>query len=628
MKSVAKGKKVSFSDESSSNVPTSGDFAKQVQDRLLGDPQKSTFEKKYFQNMLARIQSKTNSSKIPRRVKVDQETKHMNKFVNDVLNRTYPFTSANSGTSKSKISLLDRRKSRAVSPLGNPHQLRRSFSHNAIPDEDPLKVIGTKSFISSRSCSRPGTPENRTSRSREILQRLQSKLEETRSAIRRIPALRKMPMTQSLDEIGNLVLELDNNLDFVPGDLQSRITGSGTNQSSPLLGIHDLGGDISIDFDAKLGAGTFSKVYSADLLGSRVAVKIFNESQESIDVVQAAFDNELSMLGQVRHPNIIQMLGYCEPMAIVLEFMAGGTLQSHIQRHNYQWSKGEFFSFGKQILLALLYLHHLPNPIVHMDVKSSNLLLDSTCQKLKLSDFGFAKSLSHVNGTISLSAVKGTPAWMSPEVLNRQAVCTKSDIYSYGLVLLEIITRKKPYEGLTLQEVCEAVLSGKHPDVDPEVDSKVPGISPMVQLCWSSNRDLRPNTRQLFNDFLDLETKVNTQLTCPRVPSPPPMPPTPHEKPQQPQMMVHESPEGSPEKTLTPTRTFVRSFSVTNEELIRQRCSLRRTPSLPHNDLLTEGKDLGSVMKHAMIKRRDLFENDSSSMDDVSHSDSPWPLEN
>lgn len=159
------------------------------------------------------------------------------------------------------------------------------------------------------------------------------------------------------------------------------------------------------------------------------------------------------MLGQVRHPNIIQMLGYTEPMAIVLEYMAGGTLQTHIQRQNYQWSREEFFSFGKQILLALLYLHHLPNPIVHMDVKSSNLLLDLTSHRLKLCDFGFAKSLSHINGTISMSAVKGTPAWMSPEVLNRQAVCTKSDIYSYGLVLLEIITRKKPYEGLTLQEV-------------------------------------------------------------------------------------------------------------------------------------------------------------------------------
>lgn len=175
MKSVAKGKKVSFSDESC-NVPTPGDYTKQGQDRLLGDPQKSTFEKKYFQNMLARIQSKTNSSKIPRRVKVDQDVKHVNKFVNDVLNRTYPFTSVNGGNSRSKISLLDRRKSRTVSPMGNPHQLRRSFSHNAIQDEDPLKVIGTKSFITSRSCSRPGTPENRTSRSREILQRLQSKV--------------------------------------------------------------------------------------------------------------------------------------------------------------------------------------------------------------------------------------------------------------------------------------------------------------------------------------------------------------------------------------------------------------------------------------------------------------------
>eukprot|EP00094_Tigriopus_californicus_P001408 TCALIF_01363-PA protein Name:"Protein of unknown function" AED:0.31 eAED:0.82 QI:0/0/0/1/0/0/3/0/171 len=171
MKSVAKGKKVSFSDESSSNVPTSGDFAKQVQDRLLGDPQKSTFEKKYFQNMLARIQSKTNSSKIPRRVKVDQETKHMNKFVNDVLNRTYPFTNQ-------------------VHPK--------------------IELRGVVKFF--KGCSQ---------RCKRVYQNM---LEETRSAIRRIPALRKMPMTQSLDEIGNLVLELDNNLDFVPGDLQSRIT--------------------------------------------------------------------------------------------------------------------------------------------------------------------------------------------------------------------------------------------------------------------------------------------------------------------------------------------------------------------------------------------------------------------
>lgn len=88
-------------------------------------------------------------------------------------------------------------------------------------------------------------------------------------------------MSQSLDEIGNLVLELDNNLDFVPSDLQPRIHGAGENSSHHQLGIHDLGGDISIDFDSKLGAGTFSKVYSADLLGSRVAVKIFNENPDA-----------------------------------------------------------------------------------------------------------------------------------------------------------------------------------------------------------------------------------------------------------------------------------------------------------------------------------------------------------
>lgn len=168
-------------------------------------------------------------------------------------------------------------------------------------------------------------------------------------------------------------------------------------------------------------------------------------------------------------------------------------------------------------------------------------------------------------------------------------------------------------------------MSGKHPEVNPEVDYKVPGISLLVQLCWNSNPDLRPNTRQLFNDFLDLEARCNDQ-TCPRVPSPPPMPPTPHEKPQQPEMMVHESPESSPEKNVPAPQKFVRSFSVTNEELIKQRGSLRRTPSLPRNEILTESKDLTSVMKHAMLKRRDLVENDSSSMDE-SQSDSPWPLE-
>eukprot|EP00095_Tigriopus_kingsejongensis_P002639 maker-scaffold441_size170131-snap-gene-0.27 protein:Tk02639 transcript:maker-scaffold441_size170131-snap-gene-0.27-mRNA-1 annotation:"hypothetical protein ARALYDRAFT_313871" len=324
-----RSKKVSFSDKQLPMGDDSqmSDFTKHAEKRLLGDPKKSAFEKKYFQTMLAKIQSKAKTA--PRKCKVekfqvDNEAKNMNKFVNHVLNRTYPHSQSSSANGF----VFERRKSRAVSPMEKStqasHPLRRSVSHSAV-SEDHLTVVGTRSILKFRPASRPSTPDIRSSKSREILKKIQDKLEETKSIIRRIPALRKVPMSKSLDEMANLVLELDNNLEPPSGEQDSILAqlhphipdvcdhnNATLEQLCSTSGLQDLGGDISIDFDAKLGTGTFSKVYAANLLGSKVALKLFNDSPDTLEIVTNAFENELRILGQLRHPHIVQLLGYSE----------------------------------------------------------------------------------------------------------------------------------------------------------------------------------------------------------------------------------------------------------------------------------------------------------------------------
>ncbi|KAF2290891.1 hypothetical protein GH714_016264 [Hevea brasiliensis] len=209
--------------------------------------------------------------------------------------------------------------------------------------------------------------------------------------------------------------------------------------------------------DHKVGEGSFGSVYRCTLGdGREVAIKRAETSSTSSYAVESrrqeekdnAFINELETLSRLHHKNLVRLLGFCEncnERVLVYEYLSNGTLHNHL--HKLQNSP--LMSWPKRIKVALdaargiEYLHeYAVPPIIHRDIKSSNILLDSSWTA-KVSDFGLSlMGPEDEESHLSLSAA-GTVGYMDPEYYRLQLLTTKSDVYSFGVVLLELLSGMK-----------------------------------------------------------------------------------------------------------------------------------------------------------------------------------------
>ncbi|KAF3790149.1 putative LRR receptor-like serine/threonine-protein kinase, partial [Nymphaea thermarum] len=179
------------------------------------------------------------------------------------------------------------------------------------------------------------------------------------------------------------------------------------------------------NFKKTLGHGSFGSVYLGKLPdGKQVAVKVkYDQTQLGSD----SFYNEVALLSQVIHPNLVSLIGVChenKQQILVYEYVPGGSLADN--------------------LYGLEYLHNQMNPrIIHRDVKSSNVLLDLD-MNAKLSDFGLSKQVCQGDSSHISTGVKGTAGYLDPEYYSTQQLTEKSDVYSFGVVLLELICGREP----------------------------------------------------------------------------------------------------------------------------------------------------------------------------------------
>nr|XP_017218507.1 PREDICTED: serine/threonine-protein kinase EDR1-like [Daucus carota subsp. sativus] len=145
------------------------------------------------------------------------------------------------------------------------------------------------------------------------------------------------------------------------------------------------------------------------------------------------------------------------------------------------------------------YLHHCSPPIVHRDLKSSNLLVDKNWT-VKVGDFGLSR-LKHET-FLTTKTGKGTPQWMAPEVLRNEPSDEKSDVYSYGVILWEIATEKIPWDNLNSMQVIGAVGFMNHRlEIPKEVD---PQFASIIESCWHSEPRSRPSFQELLEKLKDL----------------------------------------------------------------------------------------------------------------------------
>jgi len=191
----------------------------------------------------------------------------------------------------------------------------------------------------------------------------------------------------------------------------------------------------------EIGKGAFGTVYKADFFGIDVAVKQICSQNIKDPMEQIFVEREIAVLKSCRHPNIVAFIGIVEPdgnngTQIVLEYLSKGDLGRYIldTRANISWARR--VKICLDIACAMAYLHS--RNIIYRDLKSENILLDDT-GKAKLCDFGFARCVQKNERPVTMC---GTDEFMAPEVILEEAYNEKSDIFSYGMLMFEIIARK------------------------------------------------------------------------------------------------------------------------------------------------------------------------------------------
>uniref|UniRef100_A0A3B6GV69 Protein kinase domain-containing protein n=1 Tax=Triticum aestivum TaxID=4565 RepID=A0A3B6GV69_WHEAT len=198
-------------------------------------------------------------------------------------------------------------------------------------------------------------------------------------------------------------------------------------------------------FAEKLGQGGFGAVYRGDLSdGRQIAVKMLKDFKTDGE----DFINELASISRTSHVNVVTLLGFClegSKRALIYDYMPNGSLErydfkdSSEGRNTLGWEK--LFEIAVGIARGLEYLHRGCNTrIVHFDIKPHNILLDHNfCPKI--SDFGLAKLCLNKESVISIGGARGTIGYIAPEVYSKQfgAVSSKSDVYSYGMMVLEMV---------------------------------------------------------------------------------------------------------------------------------------------------------------------------------------------
>ncbi|MCO5580029.1 hypothetical protein L7F22_033895 [Adiantum nelumboides] len=266
----------------------------------------------------------------------------------------------------------------------------------------------------------------------------------------------------------------------------------------------------------EIGSGGYGKVYKGELI-TKEKLAIKRAEQRSMQGA-VEFKNEIELLSRVHHRNLVGLVGFCfkqgEQM-LVYDYMENGTLRDALQGFRgikFDWRRRLRVALGAAQGLA--YLHDSASPpIIHRDIKSSNILLDAKLNA-KVADFGLSKIGPDAGKTHVTTQVKGTVGYLDPEYYLTQQLTEKSDVYSYGVVLLEMLTARQPIEhGTYIVREVKALLdkggmAALRSILDPKLQyESMLDVQKFVQIamhCTDESALNRPTMSEVVREFEEL----------------------------------------------------------------------------------------------------------------------------
>lgn len=257
-----------------------------------------------------------------------------------------------------------------------------------------------------------------------------------------------------------------------------------------------------LKFEHKVASGSYGDLYKGIYCSQEVAIKILKAERLNSEL-QKEFAQEVYIMRKVRHKNVVQFIGACTRppnLCIVTEFMCGGSVYDYLHKQKGAFKLPSLLKVAVDVSKGMNYLHQ--NNIIHRDLKAANLLMDEN-DVVKVADFGVARVKAQ---TGVMTAETGTYRWMAPEVIEHKPYDHKADVFSFGIVVWELLTGKLPYEYLTpLQAAIGVVQKGLRPTIPKHTHPK---LAELLERCWQQDSTLRPD----FSEIIDILQQITKEV--------------------------------------------------------------------------------------------------------------------
>ncbi|KAK4346973.1 hypothetical protein RND71_033312 [Anisodus tanguticus] len=271
----------------------------------------------------------------------------------------------------------------------------------------------------------------------------------------------------------------------------------------PSDGSDDWEIDIRLlKFENKVASGSFGDLYKGTYCSQEVAIKVLKPEHLNMDMVKE-FTQEVFIMRKIRHKNVVQFIGACTRppnLCIVTEFMSRGSIYTFLHKQRGAFKLPTLLKVAIDVSKGMSYLHQ--NKIIHRDLKTANLLMDEH-GVVKVGDFGVARVQAQ---TGVMTAETGTYRWMAPEVIEHKPYDHKADVFSFGIVVWELLTGEIPYAYLTpLQAAIGVVQQGLRPTIPK---STHPKLVELLEKCWQQDPTQRPD----FSELLDILQQLTREV--------------------------------------------------------------------------------------------------------------------